>query len=246
VVLPTTGADADQRRRRLRNKSTMNGVFRNRTEAGQLLAPELRGFAGQEDVIVLALPRGGVVVGFEIARNLSVPLDVLVVRKLGVPGQEELAMGAIASGDIEFRDSTIIAALNVRPADVVNVIHRERAELERRERAFRGNRPEPILEGATVILVDDGIATGSTMRAAVHAVKSKRPRAIIVAAPVASTEAVDVLRKEATAIVTLVTADRPFAIGEYYQDFRQVEDGEVRTLLAKARSNDGKPKIPAK
>jgi putative phosphoribosyl transferase len=123
----------------------------------------------------------------------------------------------------------------------VNVIHREREELKRRERVFRGDRPEPILQGATVILVDDGIATGSTMRAAVRAVKSKRPRAVIVAAPVASTEAVDALRKEATAIVTLITADRLFSIGEYYQDFRQVEDGEVRALLAKSGSNDGKP-----
>jgi putative phosphoribosyl transferase len=219
----------------------MNGVFRDRTAAGQLLASELGGFARQADVIVLALPRGGVVVGFEVTRKLRVPLDVLVVRKLGVPGQEELAMGAIASGGIEFRDSAIIEALNICSADVANVVRRELAELERRERVYRGDRPEPILHGATIILVDDGIATGSTMRAAVHAVKSKRPRAVIVAAPVASTEAVDALRKEATAIVTLITASRLFSIGEYYRDFRQVEDGEVRALLAKSGSNDGKP-----
>jgi predicted phosphoribosyltransferase len=148
-----------------------------------------------DDVVVLALPRGGVAVGFEVARTLRVPMDVLVVRKLGVPGQEELAMGAVASGGIEFRDSTIIAALDLRGADIAAVIQRERAELERRERVYRRDRAAPAVQGATVIIVDDGIATGSTMRAAVHAVKLKHPRAIIVAAPVASTEAVDALRR---------------------------------------------------
>ena len=223
----------------------MNGVFQNRTEAGQLLAPKLREFAGREDVIILALPRGGVAVGSEIARKLRVPLDLLIVRKLGVPGQEELAMGAIASGGIEVRDSTIIAALNLRAADIAAVIHREREELERRERLYRGSRAEPSLHGKIVILVDDGIATGSTMRAAVQAVTAQYPRAVIVAAPVASDDAVYLLRKKATKVVTITTTARLCAIGENYRDFRQVDDREVRSLLTKREANDGEPTTPA-
>jgi putative phosphoribosyl transferase len=216
----------------------MNGAFQDRTEAGLLLAPKLRAFAG-ENTIVLALPRGGVPVGFEIARKLHVPLDVWIVRKLGVPGQEELAMGALASGGIEFRDSAIITALRLPAPDIASVVSRERAELARRERLYRGNRAEPTLQDKIVILVDDGIATGSTMRAAIHAVKARHPRAIVVATPVASNEALDVLRKEATAVVTVLNSARLFAISEYYRDFRPVEDREVRALLSKSRRNDG-------
>lgn len=209
----------------------MNGAFRDRTEAGLLLAPKLREFAGREDVIVLSLPRGGVPVGFEVARKLRVPFDVLVVRKLGVPGQPELAMGAIASGGVELRNRATIEALDIAPADFAAVVRRERAELERRERLYRGSRAEPNLQGKSVLLVDDGIATGSTMQAAVQAVNAKRPRAVVVAAPVASTDAVDALRKTATAVVTVITTDRLSSIAEYYRDFRQVEDREVRALL---------------
>jgi putative phosphoribosyl transferase len=218
----------------------MNGMFRDRSEAGRLLAPKLREFANHDDAIVLALPRGGVPVGFEVARKLRVPWDVLVVRKLGVPGQEELAMGAIASGGIEVLDTSIVSALGLRAIDIAAVVRREREELERRESLYRGKRAECDLKGKIVILIDDGLATGSTMRAAVHAVRSKGPRAIVVAAPVASVQAVDALRREATAVVTVITTAHLFAIGNYYRDFHQVEDAEVQALLAKSGPNAGK------
>jgi putative phosphoribosyl transferase len=210
----------------------MDGAFLNRTEAGRILAPKLRAFAHRDDVIVLALPRGGVAVGLEVARRLHAPMDVLVVRKLGVPGQEELAMGAVASGGIEFRDAMIIDGLRVPAADVDAVATHERAKLNRREVLYRGRRPEPALAGRTVILVDDGIATGATMHAAVRAVRTRHPQAIVVAAPIASAEAVDALRKEATAVITVLTSSRLISIGEYYRDFKPMTDQEVQCALA--------------
>ena len=218
----------------------MNGIFSSRAEAGRILAPKLREFAYRKDVIVLGLPRGGAVVGYEVARKLRVAWDLLVVRKLGVPGQPELAMGAIAGGGVEFRDVVAIAALNIPLAEVDAVARREQAELERRELAYRGNRPPPNLRRKVVILVDDGIATGATMRAAVHAVSTRHPQAIVVAAPVASTEAVDTLRREVTAVVSVITAPRLFAVGEYYRDFRPVEDAEVRGLFMQDSPGNGR------
>lgn len=212
----------------------MKRRFRQRFEAGALLAEQLAGHAGRNDVIVLALPRGGVPVGFEVARRLKAPLDVLIVRKLGVPGHEELAMGAIAAGGIEYRDEAVIASLQVPPASVAEVVRRERTELARRERAYRGERPFPSLAGRTVIVVDDGIATGSTMRAAVHALRTRRPAAIIVAAPVASESAIQALAPDVTAVVTLLIPEDFFAIGQFYEDFGQTTDEEVKDLLARA------------
>jgi len=212
----------------------MRHRFHQRSEAGALLAEQLADRAGRDDVIVLALPRGGVPVGFEVARRLKAPLDVLVVRKLGVPGHEELAMGAIAAGGIEYRDESVIASLQVPPARVAEVLDRERAELARRERAYRGNRPFPPLAGRTVIVVDDGIATGATMRAAVRALQTRRPAAIIVAAPVASESAIQALAPEVTAVVTLLIPEAFFAIGQFYEDFGQTTDEEVKDLLARS------------
>jgi len=213
--------------------------FRQRSEAGALLAAKLGAYAGRDDVIVLALPRGGVPVGFEVARQLKAPLDVLVVRKLGVPGHEELAMGAIAAGGIEYRDESVVASLGVPPARYAGVVRRERAELARRERAYRGARPFPPLEGRTVIVVDDGIATGSTMRAAARALRTKHPAAIIVASPVAAESALQALAPDVTAVVTLLIPEDFFAIGQFYDDFSQTSDEEVRNLLSRAAPGTG-------
>ncbi|MEO6002660.1 MAG: phosphoribosyltransferase family protein [Opitutus sp.] len=193
----------------------MNGTFPNRTEAGRILAPMLREFSNHPHAIVLALPRGGVPVGYEVARKLHLSLDVLVVRKLGVPGQEEVAMGAIASGGIELVDITMVAGLNISPAAVRAVMNREQAELARREKLYRGPRAAPVLAGKIVILIDDGIATGSTMRAAVRAVKTKRPQVVVVAAPVASSQAVKALRHEVDALITIITTPNFSSVGEY-------------------------------
>jgi predicted phosphoribosyltransferase len=213
--------------------------FRHRVEAGRLLAARLGAYAGRDDVLVLALPRGGVPVGFEVARQLKAPLDVLIVRKLGVPGHEELAMGAITIGGIEYREESVLASFQIPPARIAEVVRRERAELERRERAYRGDRPFPQLTGRTVIVVDDGIATGSTMRAAVRALRSKHPAAIIVATPVASEAAIRVLEAEVTEVVSLLIPEDFFAIGQFYDDFGQTTDEEVKALLARAAGNAG-------
>ena len=217
----------------------MNGIFRDRTEAGLLLAPKLREFAGREDGIVLSLPGGGVLVGFEVARKLDLPLDVLVVRTLEVPGQQGVSIGAIATGGLEVRNNIAITVLGIPPDEVATVVGRECAELERRERLYRGGRPALSLQGKTVILVADGIPTGETMRTAVQAVNAKHPRAVIVAAPVASGEAVDLLRKSASAVVTVITTPGTAAIADYYRDFREVEDREVRALLSQPAIGGG-------
>ena len=218
----------------------MNGAFSNRSEAGKMLAPRLREFAGRDDVIVLALPRGGVIVGAEVAGRLGVPMDVLIVRKLGVPGQEELAMGAIASGGIEFCDTAVIEALRISDEEIHAVVERERRELQRREKLYRQGRPPPRLNDKTVIVVDDGLATGATMRAAVRAVILEHPRAVVAAAPVASSEAAAALRREVAAVVTVITTPRLFSVGHYYRDFRPVTDDEVKAALAGCGRRDGK------
>jgi putative phosphoribosyl transferase len=208
--------------------------FRDRAEAGRYLAERLSGYAGRDDVIVLALPRGGVPVGYEVAKALGVPLDVFVVRKVGVPGHEELAMGAIASGGLLVLDRGVVHALGISREQIERAVEAELRELQRREAAYRDGRGPPQLEGKTVILVDDGLATGSTMRAAALAVREANPARIVVAVPVAAAETCDEFREVVDDIVCGVTP-RPFrAVGLWYDDFSQTTDDEVRELLAQA------------
>lgn len=208
--------------------------FRDRAEAGRLLGAELATRSLPKGSIVLALPRGGVPVGFEIARALGLPLDVLVVRKLGVPRQPELAMGAIASNGVYILDENLIRKENIPPEEIERVAAHEVQEIERRERLYRGNRPPPDLRNRPVILVDDGLATGATMRAAVKCVNSLQPSAVLVAAPVASRQACALIRHEAVDCVCLATPTPFIAVGEWYQDFHQTTDAEVQELLQQA------------
>ena len=213
--------------------------FRDRAEAGRLLAERLREYAGSDDVVVLGLPRGGVPVAAEIARSLDAPLDVFVVRKLGVPGHEELALGAIATGGMRVLNQPVLEQLAL-PAEWIEAIDaKERRELERRERAYRGERPPPDLAGRTVILVDDGLATGATMLAAARAVELDDPARVIVAVPVADREVCRALGAEADEIVCLQTPERLGAVGVWYEDFSQITDEEVRELLARTRRPPG-------
>ena len=212
----------------------MTGTFQDRTEAGRLLATKLTGYAGQEGVIVLALPRGGVPVGYEVARALGAPLDLLIVRKLGVPGREELAMGAIASGGVRVVNEEVVQALGISEDVLEQVAQREAGELQRRDRAYRGDRPHPDLRGRTVILVDDGLATGSTMRAAVAAVRAQNPRRVIVAVPTAAPSIAEEFRSIADDCVCVSTPEPFYAVGLWYEDFSQTTDDEVRDLLARA------------
>jgi predicted phosphoribosyltransferase len=209
--------------------------FRDRTDAGRRLAAELRDYAHDPDAIVLALPRGGVPVGYEVATALGLPLEVFVVRKLGVPWHEELAMGALASGGVRFLDEDLIRLARVTREDVERVTGWEQAELERRERLYRGDRPFPDLRGRTVILVDDGLATGSTMRAAVTALRQEGPARIIVAVPVAAPETCAAFQHVADEIVCAETPEPFQAVGLWYDDFSQTTDDEVHELLEQAR-----------
>lgn len=214
----------------------MNPRFRNRREAGQQLSAKLQQYAGRPDVIVLALPRGGVPVAFEVATALDVPLDVFVVRKLGLPWHEELAIGALASGGVRFLDQDLIRVAGVSDDDIRRVTALEQIELERRERLYRDDRPFPDLAGKTVILVDDGLATGSTMRAAVAALRQEGPARVIVAVPVASPDTCEAFRDIADDIVCAVTPERFYAVGLWYEDFSQTTDEEVHYLLDQARA----------
>ncbi|MDZ7780751.1 MAG: phosphoribosyltransferase family protein [Gemmatimonadota bacterium] len=209
--------------------------YHDRTEAGRRLAQELRSdLPSREDALVLALPRGGVPVGYEVARELELPLDVMVVRKLGLPSQPELAMGAIASGGVRLLNETVLEMAHVS-AEALEVVEQgERRELERREKAYRGDRPVPGLAGRTVIVVDDGVATGSTIRAAVRAVRTQRPRSVVVAVPVASPDSVKKLRTEADQVVCPLVPKSLSAIGFWYRDFPQLTDDEVRRMLHRA------------
>jgi predicted phosphoribosyltransferase len=211
-------------------------LFKDRLQAGRVLATRLAEYADRTDVIVLALPRGGVPIGFEVASALNVPLDVLTVRKLGAPFNAELAIGAIASGGLVHIDEENVAALGVTPRQVEAIIGRERWELERRDRLFRAGRPFPPLAGMQVIVVDDGLATGSTMRAAVMAVRESSPGAVIVAAPVASYEACAMLRDVADRVVCAATPSPFYGVGVWYEDFSQTEDREVLALIEQART----------
>lgn len=213
----------------------MTPLFRNRIEAGRALANRLSHLAGSPGLLVLGLPRGGVPVAGEVAAVLQAPLDVFVVRKLGVPGHEEFAMGAIASGGTMVIDQETVQNLGISPAIIERVAELEQAELERRERAYRSHRPYPDLTGSTIILVDDGVATGSTMLAALRAIRPHHPRRLIAAAPVMSDDAYTRLARLADACVTLATPSPFGGVGEWYLDFSQTSDAEVMQVLARHR-----------
>jgi predicted phosphoribosyltransferase len=211
--------------------------FRDRADAGRKLATSLVEYAGRPDLVVLALPRGGVPVGYEVASSLGAPLDIFLVRKLGVPGHEELAMGAIASGGVRVVNPGVIQALEIPEQVIEDVAAAELRELERRERAYRDDRPPPDVRGKTVILVDDGLATGSTMRAAATALRQQSPARIVVGVPVSTPETCDQFRQEVDDIVCAITPEILFGVGAWYQDFSQTTDDEVRELLARAASD---------
>ncbi len=208
--------------------------FRDRYEAGRLLARGLARYRHDPRLLVLGLPRGGVPVAYEIAQALGAPLDVFIVRKLGVPGQEELAMGAIATGGVRVLNEDVVDYLSI-PDDIVDeVAAREQRELERRMRLYRGNQPPPAIEGRTVILVDDGLATGATMRAAVAALRQQRPARLVVAVPTAAAETCAALRDAVDDILCAITPEPFDGVGRWYEDFGQTGDDEVRGLLARA------------
>jgi predicted phosphoribosyltransferase len=208
--------------------------FRDRREAGRLLAAKLAAYANRPDVIVLALPRGGVPVAYEVARALNAPIDIFLVRKLGVPGYEELAMGAIATGGVRVLNDQLVGGLRIPDYIVDEVAASEQQELARRERLYRGDRPAPDVRGRTVILVDDGLATGATMLAAVKALRQQQPARIVVAVPTAAPETCEQLRAEVDDIICAITPEPFHAVGLWYEDFSQTTDEEVRDLLARS------------
>ena len=212
--------------------------FADRTQAGHELAQALRRYAGRDDVIVLALPRGGVPVAVEVARELSSPLDVFVVRKLGLPGQPELAMGALASGGLRVINDALVQSAGVTADDIERVTDVEQRELERRERLYRGDRPPLDVEGKTAILVDDGLATGATMVAAVRALRAREPARIVVAVPIAPSQTCEDLHDEADEVVCTRTPEPFVAIGAWYDRFPQTSDREIRELLSRASGPD--------
>jgi putative phosphoribosyl transferase len=206
-------------------------IYRDRIEAGKRLAEHLKDYANRQDVLVLALPRGGVPVAFEVANALNAPLDIFLVRKLGVPGQEELAMGAIATGGVRVLNEDVVGYLDI-PAEVIDAVAAdEERELERRERLYRDNRPPPDVRARTVILVDDGLATGSTMRAAAAALLKQQPARIVVAVPVSAAETCDEFRMEVDEIICAAMPEPFLGVGLWYEDFSQTTDQEVRDLL---------------
>jgi putative phosphoribosyl transferase len=209
-------------------------MFQNRTEAGQKVASRLSGYFGQADVLVLALPRGGVPVGCEVARALHAPVDIFVVRKLGVPWNPELAMGAVATGGVRVLEQDTVRSLAIPNEEIAKVAAQEELELERRERAYRGSRVPIPIAGKRVILVDDGIATGSTMRAGVAALRKLQPARIVIAVPVAPRATCAILRKLADEVVCAIEAEDFFAIGEWYEDFTQLSDADVQNLIENA------------
>src|ERR671924_218318 len=208
--------------------------FRDRRDAGRKLAQELLHYAHRSDVIVLALPRGGVPVAYEVALALNAPLDIFIVRKLGLPGQEELAIGAIASGGIRVLNEDLVRMLNLSEKVIEHVAQRELQELQRREQSYRGNRPAPEVHDQTVILIDDGLATGASMRAAVAGLRVQNPKRIVVAVPTAAPETCDAFQSEVDEMVCAVTPEPFLGVGRWYEDFSQTTDDEVRELLARA------------
>jgi putative phosphoribosyl transferase len=210
--------------------------FRDREEAGRALAEDLRRYAGRRDMVVLGLPRGGVVVAFEVARELGVPLDIFLVRKLGAPGHEELAAGAVASGDVMLLNDDVVRELGINARQIEQIATRERGLLARREAIYRGHSSPVALSGKTVILVDDGLATGATMRTALASARRLDPARIVVAVPTAPAETCTTLAAEADEVVCLMTPSPFFSVGEWYEDFGQTSDDEVVALLERARA----------
>src|SRR5438105_5324606 len=219
----------------------MDACFRNRTEAGRRLAAKLNAYAGRDDVIVLGLPRGGVPVAYEVARLLRVTLDIFIVRKLGVPGYQELAMGAVASGGLRVVNQDLVRYLPDADLILDAVAARELVEIERRERAYRDGRHPHDLQGRTVLLVDDGLATGATMRAAVAALRQRNVAKIVVAVPVGSPETCREFEEEVDETICAITPESFWAVGQFYEDFSQTTDDEVRELLAAARRESKTP-----
>ena len=216
-------------------------AFKDRSEAGRLLATRLSAYANRPDVVVLALPRGGVPVAFEVAQALNAPLDVFVVRKLGVPGHEELAMGAIATNGVRVINNDVVLALGISAQEIDRVAEMEQKELERREHAYRGNQPALNVKGRTVIVVDDGLATGASMRAAIAALRQMQPQRIVVAVPTAAVETCQQFRDEVDEIVCATTPQPFYSVGLSYENFSQTTDAEVHTLLAQSANRFGLP-----
>lgn len=216
-------------------------IFPNRTEAGRRLAKKLSAYGNRKDVIVLGIPRGGVPVAFEVAGALGAPLDVFIARKLGVPGHEELAFGAVASGGVRFLDQETVEGLGIPDSEIARVTAQETKELERREKVYRGGRPPLKVEGLTAILVDDGIATGASMQAAIAALRQMKPARIVVAVPVAPPSTCDRLRPAVDDVVCVYAPELFYAIGQFYEDFSQVTDEEVIDIIQRAsRATTGK------
>ncbi|AKB53521.1 MULTISPECIES: phosphoribosyltransferase [Methanosarcina] len=211
-------------------------LFEDRVDAGKKLAKELSKYANRSDVLILALPRGGVPVAFEVAKELNVKMDVFIVRKLGVPGNEELAMGAISSDNVLVLNEDIVKSFQI-PERVINMVaENELKELKRRERTYRGDRPKPEISGSTVILVDDGLATGATMRAAASAIKTKNPAKIVVAVPTGAPDTCEIFKKEVDEVICMATPEPFYGVGAWYGNFSQTTDEDVCELLDKARA----------
>ena len=208
--------------------------FKNRSDAGKKLAAKLHIYADRSDTVVLGLPRGGIPVAFEVARELGVPLDVFVVRKLGVPGHEELAMGAIASGNVVIMNESIVHSLGISKESFDSVVKQQKIELKRREQMYRGVRGHIDVKDRTVILVDDGLATGATMKAAIAALRLQKPKNIVVAVPAAAPETCEEMGQKSEDIVCAITPDPFFSVGSWYEDFSQTTDEEVQRLLRTA------------
>lgn len=209
-------------------------LFRDRRDAGRKLAQKLTAYAGRTDIIVLALPRGGVPVAYEVALALHAPMDIFIVRKLGLPGHEELAVGAIASGSARVLNEEIIGYLNISEAVIDAISQRELQELERRERAYRGDRPPLHVEGRTIILIDDGLATGASMRAAIAGLRAQNPAHIVVAVPTAAPETCEALEPEVDQMICATTPEPFYGVSRWYEDFSQTTDEEVKMLLEEA------------
>jgi putative phosphoribosyl transferase len=220
-------------------------LFRDRTDAGRSLARELTAYANRPDVLVLGLPRGGVPVAYEVAVALRAPLDIILVRKLGVPGEQELAMGAIASGGVRVLNEDVVRMIGIPNSVIEAVAAKEQRELDRRERLYRGARPAPVIEGKTIILVDDGIATGATVRAAIALVRQQRPAAVVVATPVAPASTCDELEADVDELICVMAPRDFLAIGFWYESFPQTTDDEIRLLLDQAWRDHAVSERPA-
>lgn len=211
--------------------------FTNRYEAGKVLATLLKDYTGRKDILVLSLPRGGVPVGYEVAKMLHAPLDVFIVRKLGVPGHEELAMGALATGGLTVFNEEVLQSLSIPQTDINRVVESEKKELKRREVSYRGNRPLPQLTDQNIILVDDGMATGATMRAAIEALRPLKPKSIVVAVPVSAPDTYEKIAHLVDKIICPLMPPHFYAVGQWYEEFNQTSDEEVYELLKKKRKD---------